>query len=47
MSQPWRAGDADALLLAVLLELLRRHPGEVLAVMREDLLRLGRGWFGR
>jgi hypothetical protein len=27
--------------------LIRRHPGEVLGVMREDLLRLGRGWFGR
>jgi hypothetical protein len=27
--------------------LIRRHPGEVLAVIREDLLRLGRGWLGR
>jgi hypothetical protein len=27
--------------------LLRRHPGQVLAVMREDLRRLGRERFGR
>jgi hypothetical protein len=27
--------------------LIRRHPGEVQAVMREDLLRLGSGWLGR
>jgi hypothetical protein len=27
--------------------LLQRHPGQVLAVIREDLRRLGREWFGR